>query len=98
MIDGSCKTVPTESISSAYAGSSAAKQGLLMERNPLTKDGSSFSTLYSKYVEQSIHAVNQLGLSTTFETMESFHPASSIDYLLKEQSENSNNPFWPFFE
>jgi hypothetical protein len=90
--------VCTEAIVAAYAGATATKELLLKEGNPLTKGLSSFSIEFSICQEDAIASTNLLGLSTTFETMEAFHPARVTDILLKEQSENKDNPYWPFFD
>lgn len=96
--DESKITVSTESVSAAYAGSSAAKNCLLMEGNPITKGHFSFEKEYIKYTPSAIITTNELGLSTTFETIAAMHPESGLDILIKEQLEHADNPFWPFFD
>lgn len=95
--NGSVLNVTTKALVAAYAGSTTTKELLLIERNPLTKGSYSFEEKYNTNLTRSIQSVNQLGLSTTFDTIEAFHPARGIDILLQEQQDNAKNKYWPFF-
>jgi hypothetical protein len=98
MNDGKGMKVPAKSIAYALAASMATKNIQLMENSFLFKGPFDFKKELGNHLDAAIGTVNELGLSTTFDTIEAMHPGKYLDIMLKEQSEHKDNPYYPFFE